>query len=158
MISYDTFLSPLGDLFILEEDNYLIGLNFNKSKNSFLNGVIKKETTLTKKVKIWLDAYFQKERKETDFLIKLEGSAFYQLVMNYIYQIPFGETRTYKQVGDYIKSITKKNVSYRSIGQALKKNKILLIYPCHRIISSNGSIGGFNAGVDKKKWLLSFEK
>lgn len=158
MVSYDSFLSPIGELFIIEEDNCLIGLSFVKSKNTILNNVIKEETTLSNKVKVWLDAYFQKERKEIDFLMKVEGSTFYQLVMNYIYQIPFGETRTYKQVGDYIKTITKKNVSYRSIGQALKNNKILLIYPCHRIISSNGSLGGFNAGIDKKKWLLSFEK
>ncbi len=156
MRSYDVYFSPLGELFIIEEDNYLIGLSFNKDENLILKGNDNKETELTRLVKRWLDSYFKRDIKEIDFLVKIEGSQFYKLVMNYIYQIPFGQTRTYKQVGDYIKLVTKKNVSYQSIGQALKHNKILLIYPCHRIISSHG-LGGFNAGLDKKKWLLEFE-
>src|SRR3990167_4189375 len=69
--------------------------------------------------------------------------------------IPFGQTRSYKWIA---KKIGKPNAS-RAVGQALKKNPLPLLIPCHRVVSSNpGSLGGFSLGLDLKKKLLNIEK
>ncbi|MDD4875688.1 MAG: MGMT family protein [Dehalococcoidales bacterium] len=67
--------------------------------------------------------------------------------------IPYGETRSYGWVAKQIKQ----NGAARATGQALGKNPLPIIIPCHRVIASNGNIGGFSSGIEMKKYLLSLE-
>ena len=83
----------------------------------------------------------------------LHGSTFQQDVWNALLRIPYGETRSYK---DIAKEIGKPN-AMRAVGSACKKNPILFFIPCHRVINSNGNMGGYRAGLDIKKHLLMLE-
>jgi len=68
-------------------------------------------------------------------------------------KIPYGETRSYKWVAKQ----TGKPAAMRAVGQALKKNPFVGIIPCHRVVSSDGSLGGFSKGVKKKRQMLAAE-
>ena len=67
--------------------------------------------------------------------------------------IPFGETRSYLGVAEKIG----KPGAARAVGQALGRNPLLIIVPCHRVVASGGGLGGFGGGLDMKRWLLEME-
>ena len=87
--------------------------------------------------------------------MKLEGTNFQRTVWKEISKIPFGETRTYK---DLAIAIGKPNSS-RAVANACGKNPYPVIIPCHRVIKSDGKLGGYSGvgGVKKKKELLKLE-
>ena len=87
--------------------------------------------------------------------MKLEGTDFQRRVWKEISKIPFGETRTYK---DLATAIGKPNSS-RAVANACGKNPYPVIIPCHRVIRSDGKLGGYSGvgGVKKKKELLKLE-
>ncbi len=78
---------------------------------------------------------------------------FQQKVYDFVRTIPKGETRTYKEVAIAISHPK----AYRAVGNALNKNPFSPIVPCHRVIRSNGDIGGFASGTKNKVKLLSAE-
>jgi methylated-DNA-[protein]-cysteine S-methyltransferase len=83
----------------------------------------------------------------------LSGTDFEKGVWSVLRDIPFGETRTYKWVAERTGSPS----AVRAVGQALSKNPIPIIVPCHRVIESDGSIGGYSSGVNTKRRLLELE-
>ncbi|MCM8783628.1 MAG: MGMT family protein [Candidatus Omnitrophica bacterium] len=78
---------------------------------------------------------------------------FQKEVYKVVKKIPFGEVRSYKWVAERIG----KPRAYRAVGQALKKNPYTQVIPCHRVICSNGSLGGYVEGLKKKLLLLEKE-
>lgn len=82
------------------------------------------------------------------------GTPFQRQVWEATRQIPFGETRSY---GEIARAIGKADAP-RAVGQALGHNPIGIVVPCHRVISSDGSLGGFTGGLEIKKRLLAFER
>jgi len=82
-------------------------------------------------------------------------SNFMSLVLNEIYKIPYGETRSYKEIAEAIG----KPKSYRAVANACGKNSLPIIRPCHRVICSDGSLGGYSlsGGTKLKKILLKME-
>ena len=78
---------------------------------------------------------------------------FQRQVLNTITMIPFGETRSYREIG----SMIGKTKGARAIGQALSKNPLPLIFPCHRVVAAGG-IGGFSGGLALKRYLLNRER
>jgi len=100
-----------------------------------------------------LKAYFEGKILNINYPFRLlNTSNFYKKVFNFISQIPYGETISYKGVAK------KLNTSPRAVGQALKGNPLPLIIPCHRVIKDNGDLGGYSLGIEAKKWLLEHEK
>lgn len=83
----------------------------------------------------------------------ITGTPFQQRVWLEARKIPYGATETYKSLSEKIKTR-----GYRSVGHALGKNPLLIIVPCHRVIGSNGSLVGFGAGLDIKRFLLDLEQ
>ncbi len=81
-------------------------------------------------------------------------NSFTKKVYKAVLTIPLGEVRTYKWVAKKIGHPK----AYRAVGQALKNNPYPLIIPCHRVVSSGGSLGGYSLGVKKKKALLNLER
>ena len=141
--------SPVGDIYVKCDSSSLMALTFNHLTD---DDVV--PSPILSKVIEWLDCYFAKKTKEIDFSIKLEVSSFQKEVLKVIKDIPFGQTITYS---DIAKRLGLK-CCYQAIGQALKHNPILLIYPCHRVVAKNiKKRYSYNAGEDKKKWLLHFE-
>jgi O-6-methylguanine DNA methyltransferase len=99
--------------------------------------------------------YFSRKRKELSLNIKfLSGTNFEKKVWMELINIPYGKTSTYKEIA--IKCQNEK--ALRAVGNAISKNPIPIIIPCHRIINSNGKLGGFSLGIDKKKYFLKLEK
>ncbi len=82
-----------------------------------------------------------------------EFTPFEKRVLKAASRIPYGQIRTYKWIAER----AGRPRAYRAVGQALKKNPYLGIIPCHRVIKSYGSIGGFSKGIKRKKQLLKSE-
>lgn len=82
------------------------------------------------------------------------GTAFQQRVWQELGRIPFGQTRSYRQVADRIGKPT----AARAVGQACGRNPIPIIIPCHRVLAANGKLGGFSGGPQVKEALLALER
>lgn len=90
----------------------------------------------------------------TDISLDLRGTPFQLQVWQELRAIPWGETISY---GDLAARLTRPQAA-RAVGQAVGANPIPLIVPCHRVISADGSLGGYSSGLDRKRWLLEHEK
>lgn len=107
-----------------------------------------------KTIRTLLDRYLQ--GRKVDFEIEVDISylgVFTQKVLNELMKIPYGETRTY---GWLARKVGKPGAA-RAVGQALKRNPIPIVIPCHRVIRDDGTIGGFSMGVNIKERLLALE-
>ena len=106
----------------------------------------------------WLDAYFN--GKEPSFFVpcKADGTVFQQAVWEQLNRIPYGKTVTYGQIAKTIEQESGKIVSAQAVGNAIGRNPICILIPCHRVIGSNGELTGYAAGIDRKRILLELEK
>jgi methylated-DNA-[protein]-cysteine S-methyltransferase len=146
---YDILETPVGKLYLLFSAHALISIAFERPAGLYL-----KKTEDAAAVKKELTEYFEKGRR--DFTCKtafIEGTDFEKLVWDALREVPYGETRTYKWMAEKIG----KPHAFRAVGNALGKNPIPIIFPCHRIIESGGSLGGYSSGADIKRRLLEIE-
>ena len=150
------YKSPIGILKIVADDQNLIALVFAKNwpffKNKFID-LIKKENKITKNTKRQLDQYFLGKRKKFDLPILINGTEFQNKVWQSLNKIPYGTTWTYKKQAQSIKS----EKAARAVGRTNGINQLCIVLPCHRVIGSNGSLTGFAAGLNAKKYLLKLE-
>ena len=145
---YDTFDSPVGKLFLIFSAKKLSGIDFKKPAD------IPRKGKAPHLIKNELKEYFEHGKDAFAMEIALmKGTEFDHSVWLTLKEIPFGETRTYKWLAERIG----KPKASRAVGQALGRNPIPILLPCHRIIESDGSIGGFSGGVDIKRRLLDIE-
>jgi methylated-DNA-[protein]-cysteine S-methyltransferase len=159
MLHTDTYLSPLG-LIVLESDGkVLTGLRFveNSDTPQQTRETISEDTTDTlpifAEVRQWLDDYFAGKRPCNVPRLNPPGTDFQRRVWQRLFTIFYGQTKTY---GEIAKMVGCK--SARAVGQAIGRNPIALIIPCHRVVGANGTLGGYAYGVDRKKQLLELEK
>jgi len=146
---YDTVDSPVGRLYMVFSRNKLVGISFHCPDEIQL-----RHTSPTALVKKELTEYFRNERKEFSCSIEfLEGTVFERKVWNTLKEIPYGETRSYKWLAERLG----RPKAARAVGNALGKNPIPIIVPCHRIVESGGGLGGYTGGVDVKRRLLGIE-
>ena len=130
--------------------------------DKFITGISKvddvkdkgKRTSLTDKVNIELEEYFEGKRKSFDIPVKLIGTEFQKKVWNELLKIPYGKKASYKDIAIRIGNPK----ACRAVGMANHNNPILIIVPCHRVINGNGQLGGYALGLDIKKKLLELEK
>jgi len=101
-----------------------------------------------------LEAYFAGQLKTFTVSLHTPGTAFQRAAWKILRDIPYGETRSYKQQA--IASGNPKAV--RAVAAANGQNRVSIVIPCHRVIGSDGSLTGYGGGVDRKRWLLDFEK
>jgi len=101
-----------------------------------------------------LDAYFAGKLKSFSVPLHTPGTAFQRAAWEILRDIPYGETRSYKQQA--IASGNPKAV--RAVAAANGQNRVSIVIPCHRVIGSYGSLTGYGGGLDRKRWLLDFEK
>ena len=113
-----------------------------------------RETPLLKEVKRQLDEYFDGKRRAFDLSLAPEGTPFQLKAWEGLRSIPYGETRSYKQMAEYAGSPK----AYRASGLANNRNPISIIVPCHRVIGSDGKLVGFGGGLDTKQMLLDLEQ
>ena len=107
-----------------------------------------------KEAQVQFKQYFQGDLKyfnlKTDFHISL----FYKKALNALGKIPYATTKSYKEVANNIGSPN----GHRAVANAIAKNPIPVVMPCHRVIKSNGELGGYGGGSKLKKNLLKFER
>jgi len=97
--------------------------------------------------------YLQGKRKVFDIPYVMLGTEFEKKVWETLLTIPYGETRSYQWLANEVGL----HRGARAVGQALKRNPLPIIIPCHRIIHEDGSLGGYSSGVDIKRRLLDLE-
>ena len=113
-----------------------------------------KKTDFTDLVYKEVIEYLNGERTSFDIPYELEGTDFQKKVWKELTRIPYGQTRTYKDIAT---AIGNKNAS-RAVGMANNKNPIMIMVPCHRVIGTNGKLVGYAGGIDMKKDLLDLEQ
>ena len=142
------YKSPIGILEIICENSKLVSLKLVDccEKTSV-------ETDFIKDIKKQLYEYFSGKRTTFNIKINPAGTDFQKLVWKELQKIQYGKTKSYSELAT---DIGNKNAQ-RAIGSACNKNHILIIIPCHRVISKNGNSSGFEYGVNIKEKLLNLE-
>ncbi|MBO0767777.1 MAG: methylated-DNA--[protein]-cysteine S-methyltransferase [Solirubrobacterales bacterium] len=103
-----------------------------------------------------LDQYFAGERERFELSLALEGSEWERRVWQALQRIPYGETRSYKQIAVECCERTGAYAA-RAVGRANHHNPVPIIVPCHRVIGADGSLVGFGGGLEVKRQLLDLE-
>ncbi len=155
MIYFDTYASALGPLLLTGTERALTGISFGGNEDPEL---VAAPPEMFKLVKLWLDDYFCGTVRAVDFPVAPEGTEFQKLVWRRLGKIPFGQTRTYGQIaGELAVLLGKKRMSPQAVGQAVGKNPLAIIVPCHRVVGAGGSLTGYAWGLEYKAWLLCHE-
>lgn len=139
---------PLGDIVISEENHAIIEISFDENHNSLLS-----ETPLIQTAAQQLFEYFSGIRFVFDLPLSPTGTPFQKKVWQALSQIPYGETRSYKDIATVIGN----KKSCRAVGMANHKNPLAIVIPCHRVIGVTGKPVGYAGGLDKKIFLLNHE-
>ena len=147
MIGQISIKTKFGWINATEEKGRIIEIKFGKRKINTINKNLKKFRSS-------LNNYLSKKNKSINCKILLKGNSTQRKIWKELKKIKFGETKTY---GDIAK---KYKLSPRYIGKICGQNKIVLVIPCHRVIRSDSTLGGFSSpgGIKLKKKLLDFEK
>jgi len=143
--------SPLGPITLASDGNAVTGLRFGAIEGIDTIDAIDSIETF-RRTRCWLDLYFSSQRP--DFLPPLKpcGTAFQQRVWQALMEISYGETISYSELASRIGCR-----SAQAVGQAVSKNPIAIIVPCHRVVGSDGSLTGYAYGIEKKEYLLHLE-
>ncbi len=148
-MNFAIYNSQLGKIRIEHKNNIVTFLkkveddNFNEvQKTDFTDDVFKQVLE-----------YFDGKRKVFDFKYEMQGTDFQKKVWSALLEIPYGETRTYK---DIAKAIGNEKAS-RAVGNANNKNPVTIVVPCHRVIGTSGKLVGYAGGLKMKEYLLEME-
>ena len=157
MLQYVEYVSPIGKLLLTEEagclTKILIGVDAPE------NALLAPEDPALKMAMDALDVYFRGEIPETEGIpVRLEGSEFSRQVWQILRKIPHGQVRTYGSIAREMAAITGRKMSAQAVGQAVGRNPISILIPCHRVVGTRGKLTGYAWGVEKKQWLLNHEK
>jgi O-6-methylguanine DNA methyltransferase len=160
-ICYTSLDSPIGTVFIASTSRGISAISLAITEDEFLCEIRKywvpeRDDKRFDELKKDLRNYFI--GKKVDFgkyhLDISSGTEFQKKVWEKLLGIPYGETRSYKWLAEEVGSPK----GFRAVGGANGKNPIPIIIPCHRVINSDGSLGGYSGGVWIKEWLLELEK
>lgn len=155
--------SPCGRLVLASLDDELCLCDWNDMPSAkrnmrrlarYTNASFKTETSsVLEETKRQLDGYFAGKRKAFDIRLHLVGTGFQHEVWNALLNIPYGATKSYKEIAQSIG----KPKAVRAVAGAIGANGISILVPCHRVIGSNNSLTGYAGGLEAKKNLLGIE-
>ena len=164
MIFLNHIDTPVGKMRIGASDEGICLFDFQYRKS--IDSIMKRIETLSGKkftegehpyfklLEQQINEYFLGIRKEFDLPLHLVGTPFQKSVWEGLLQIPYGETRSYKQQSIFLGN----EKAIRAVATANGENGIAIIIPCHRVIGTNGSLTGYGGGLQRKKWLLDLER
>lgn len=143
-------------------DDTLHNLTFSEIKNDLIDPQLSlkinegKSSKFAKDIQNQLNQYFKRKSKKFDIRLHVGGSDFTKNVLDEITKIPYGKTKSYKQVAEKIKQPK----AARAVGRASGANKIPIIIPCHRVVGSSGELVGYSGGGGLlfKSYLQLLEK
>lgn len=149
---YYHYPTPTGEMTVIENGHAITGVSFGRQH--IPDGVYE-QTPLLRIAGQELAEYFSGHRYHFDLPFEFEnGSPFEQRVWQALFDVPYGQTVSYREIADKIQSPK----ATRAVGRALHKNPIAVCCPCHRVVGSNGSLTGYAGGLDRKKHLLDLER
>ncbi|MEE8437404.1 MAG: methylated-DNA--[protein]-cysteine S-methyltransferase [Candidatus Neomarinimicrobiota bacterium] len=162
MIQYTTFKTPLGLMAAAQSEKVLTHIFFENevpAVNATLHRLfprehIEKNENALEPVKLQIEEYFLGKRIVFNLQLDLRMPPFYKKALLEVFKIPFGKTATYKDIAE--RAGNEKAV--RAVGSANANNPIPIVIPCHRVLASNGGLGGYSAGLNKKVFLLEMEQ
>lgn len=143
------YASPIGNLEIISDQNSILVCNFKEKETQSEN-----IPQILNQALIQLDEYFTGKRKEFNLTLFPSGTKFQEKVWMKLLEIPFGSVISYSELASKIGNIA----AVRAVGNANGKNPISIFIPCHRVIGKTGKLVGYGGGLERKKWLLDFEK
>ncbi|CAN7348969.1 methylated-DNA--[protein]-cysteine S-methyltransferase [Pseudomonas brassicacearum] len=153
---YKTIQSPVGQLILVARETRLAAILWeNERLNRVRLGPLEEDTQhpVLKETERQLLEYFAGQRRRFELELDFAGTDFQIRVWQALLTIPFGETRSYRDIAIQIGQPT----AVRAVGAANGRNPISIIAPCHRVIGSSGSLTGFAGGLAAKQLLLSLE-
>ena len=149
--------SPVGILKLVATKNALVAVlweNENPKRIRLAELIEQVDHPILLATQKQLSEYFAGTRQRFDLPLDFEGTEFQKRVWQALLDIPFGETRSYRDIAEQVGNIK----AVRAVGAANGKNPISIIAPCHRVVGMNGKLVGFAGGLDNKKILLGLEK
>ena len=148
--------TPVGVLKLVAHDHALVAVmwdNEDHKRVRLANLVRQDDHPILLKTGQQLQEYFAGQRQQFELALDFEGTEFQKKVWQALLSIPFGETRSYKQIAEQVGSVN----AMRAVGAANGKNPISIIVPCHRVVGASGKLVGFAGGLDNKAILLKLE-
>lgn len=144
------WLSPIGPLVIAEDG---AGISELLLRETIPDGSCGRMTPLLREAVRQLTEYFAGTRRDFSLPLSLHGTPFQLADWEALRLIPYGETRSYRQIAELIGNPK----ACRAVGGANHRNPVLIVVPCHRVIAADGSLGGYGCGLDTKRFLLQLE-
>ncbi len=141
--------TPIGNILLQAKDNKIYSLKLSYRYENIVNDY----SDILLEAEKQLKEYFLGKRKNFNIPILLEGTVFEKSVWQATRKITYGKTKTYQEIARDIG----KEKAFRAVGNALGKNPLPIIIPCHRVVSKNG-LGGFSAPIHIKHYLIEFER
>lgn len=154
--------APLGEIRLRSDGKSLTGLWFvgqvnDPKDNSDIE--IKDDLPIFGQVETWLESYFSGELTPIKIPLQPKGTVFQEEIWKILQEIPYGETMTYGEIAQRIaKERCVATYSAQAVGQAVGKNPISILIPCHRVLGKNGALTGYAGGVHRKEQLLRIER
>lgn len=150
--------SPVGKLLLLSDGENLTGLYMEQERRIFPQWQRREDLPVFCSARRWLDAYFAGEAPKETVPLKLEGTAFQTRIWEILMTIPYGENRTYGSIaGQLAREMGMEKMSAQAVGQAVGRNPVSILVPCHRVVGTGGKLTGYAGGIDRKAWLLRHE-
>jgi methylated-DNA-[protein]-cysteine S-methyltransferase len=144
--------SPVGTLGIAEDG---VGItDIFRADGEKPDGLTELETPLLEMAVQQLKEYFEGNRRNFELPLSLTGTDFQRSVWEALQAIPYGETRSYRQIAEQAGSPK----ACRAVGMANHRNPVMIIVPCHRVIGADGSMVGYGGGLEMKEFLLRLER
>ncbi|NNH35488.1 methylated-DNA--[protein]-cysteine S-methyltransferase [Acinetobacter sp. NIPH 2377] len=156
-LAFIEMASPVGTLKLVANETALVAVlweNENPKRVRLAELVEQADHPVLLETQKQLTEYFAGKRQQFDLPLDFAGTEFQQKVWQALLSIPFGETRSYRDIAEQIGNVK----AVRAVGAANGKNPISIIAPCHRVVGTNGKLVGFAGGLDNKDILLRLEK
>ncbi len=144
-----TYDSPIGPLTLVASERGLVALEFGKRKHPEAAEDPRRFAACRKE----LEQYFAGKREEFTVPLDIRGTEFQKRCWHELLKIPYGQTRSYRQIAE---AVGNRN-AVRAVGLANGQNPIAIIVPCHRVIASDGTLCGYGGGLELKEELLRLE-
>ena len=146
--------SPVGELVLTASDHGLVGIWFAERGLPELDLVPSPDHPPLARSAVELAEYFAGERRVFTVPSEVTGTAFQQRVWSTVRSIPYGTTRTYREIATAVE----KPAAVRAIGACNSRNRLPIVIPCHRVLGASGALVGYTGGTEAKRWLLEHER
>lgn len=142
--------TPIGLLRIKAAGQFVVGIDFvsSRAKRSGRANIVSRQAAGQ------LQEYFSKKRKKFPLPMVISGTEFQTSIWHFLRSVPYGSTISYQDLA----AAVGRPKSARAVGQAVNKNPLSIVIPCHRVVGSRGELVGYAGGLGKKKYLLDLER